>query len=94
MSSIVYCEKNPEKWIVFNNCETLKETGEPLYEVKYGSIDDDPEPLPLIIHMRKSVYENVVNGLYRVDYDYATATIALYEKKTGDRIPKVASSIY
>lgn len=95
MGSIIYCEKRPNRWTAYEDGTRLKETGEPLVFVEYGSYDDYPDgETSLTMYMRKSIYEGAVNNLYRIDFDYIEQRLKLYDKKTGNYIPAYGRLIY
>ena len=69
MGSIIYINKDPKTWPAFNEGYTL--TGpynyEPLIKVRYGTCDDDPDGVvDLEMDMRRTIYDNLVKGKYRV----------------------------
>lgn len=68
MGSIIYIEKNPKKWTVIDEGFYLKQdTREKLIKVRYGEFDDDPiGTYDMEMLMRKSVYDKLLSGEYRV----------------------------
>ena len=73
MGSIVYINKNPKTWVAIDEGYTL--TGPynyaPILKIRYGSFDDDPDGLvEMEMHMRKSIYENLMSGKYKVSREH------------------------
>lgn len=73
MGSIVHINRNPKAWHAFDEGYTL--TGpynyEPIIKVRYGTFDDDPDGLvDLEMDMRRSIYDKLINGTYKVSREY------------------------
>lgn len=69
MGSICYINRNPKSWVAYMTQKKLRQEygGEPLYNVRYGTLDDDPDGCSdLEILMRESVYQKVLTGEYTV----------------------------
>lgn len=67
MGSICNINTNPNTWPLLEQGHRLKpEYGsEDLVLVEYGTMDDDRDgPVPMTIHMRRSVYEKCLSGEY------------------------------
>ena len=73
MGSIVHINRNPKTWVTIDEGYTL--TGPynyaPILKIRYGSFDDDPDGLvEMEMHMRKSIYENLMSGKYKVSREH------------------------
>lgn len=96
MGSIVSIIKNPKAWTTLETGEKLRpEYGsEPLLNVVYGSIDDDPDGLTEIhIKIRKSLMDNILTGKYSVTtHPYTEDPLRIYDA-AGNRIPPVVPGV-
>ena len=95
MGSIVNFIKNPNAWHIYLTDMRLKDTNEELMFIEYGSLNDYPEgDSPLTMYMRKSIYDNLVKEAYFVKYEVGSGHVRLYDRKTGDLVSPLNSSIY
>lgn len=72
LSSIYFIFTNPKHWHTYLTSKRLKEkySNEPLYNVRYGVLDDDPDgTTDLEMLMRESVYQKVMSGEYTVSQE-------------------------
>lgn len=95
MGSIVSINRNPRTWPAYESQKRLKDTGEPLMHIEYGTFDDYPEgALPMSMYMRQTVYQALLDRKYKVDYDRSKSELIIRNTETGEPIPKIASAIY
>ncbi len=80
------------------NTRRLKERygGEEVVSVIFGYIKDDDYSfdLPLSEYMRRSIAEGLIEGKYELHHNPYTQTHTVYNKETGDDIPRIAGNVY
>lgn len=97
MGSICCINTNPNAWAAYDSGKHLKPEfgGEPLMTVRYGTFDDDPDGLiDLEMSMRKSVYDKLMNGTYKVSPDSRWRRQLIITDRDGNIIPSLAGSVY
>lgn len=97
MGSICHINMNPTTWTAFDNGKRLKPEfgGEPLMTVRYGTLDDDPDGLvDLEMSMRKSVYDKLISGAYKISPDSRWRHKLIITDKDGNIIPSLAGTVY
>lgn len=67
MGSIYSYNRNPTSWLIGNIFKLKPELGgERIIELIYGELDDYPQTISLSMFFRESIYNNLLNGEYRV----------------------------
>ena len=96
MGSIVYINKDPNKWSIIDNGLILNEENEfePVIKIGYGTFDDDPCcTVDLYMYMRKSIYNLLLSGDYHVDKK-SLRVLKINDKKGEYIHPLVDEMIY
>ena len=63
--------------------------------VRYGTLDDDPDGLvDLEMSMRKSVYDKLISGTYKISPDSRWRHKLIITDKDGNIIPSLAGTVY
>lgn len=97
MGSICYIDTNPNRWKVRETNKKLKEEygGEELLEVCYGSLDDDPGgAFDMEMYMRKSIYEKLIAGKYKVSPESKWKRKLIVLDVAGNEVPPVGVVCY
>ena len=97
MGSICYINTNPKTWRAYDAQVKLKPeySGEELMKICYGSLDDDPDgACDMEMFMRKSIYENLINGTYVVSPESKWQKRLIITTKTGEPITPIGGHCY
>ena len=95
MGSICYINRNPKSWVAYLTGKKLKHEygGELLYNVRYGSFDDDPGGCSdLEILMRESVYKKALAGEYSVSEESKYKHRLILVDMNGEKVEPISRS--
>ena len=88
MGSILNINRAPKSWPAWDEGRRLKPPygTESLMLIQYGTLDDDRDgPLPMSMHMRRSIYEKCLSGEYVPEEDPGRGL--LLRDRNGDAVP-------
>ncbi len=97
MGSICTINTNPKTWRAYDAGLKLKQQygGEELMKICYGTLDDDPDgACDMEMYMRKSVYENLMKGTYRVSEDSKWQKRLILIREDGSVVPSLGGHCY
>jgi len=90
MGSIVHYSKNYKWWKLLRNDLSLKSTGETIYSLRIGTVDDY-YTYDYDIYMRKDTYDKLQSGEYII-YKHAHWLTIL--DRDGNIVPMVGDCVY
>ena len=96
IGSICYINKNPRTWhSEETSLVTKKEYGsEELVKICYGEFDDFPAPFELTMLMRKSIYNKLISGEYKVSSDCHFNRELTVIDRNNNKIEPLNSAVY
>ena len=90
MGSIVRFNNNPKSWPIINEKKLKPEYGgETIYEIEFGTTDYDGEEWINCTYIRKSLYDAIMDGHYRVEPTGDKCAFNIIDND-GNIVPKIS----